>query len=265
MQHYPTLRDLVRVIPVAQSVKCGDTTITLLSVDCYADGWIANLRVYHDDVRYYPVFSFSPKYDTNRDRQFGGCGSFFSWHHRDGDPNWYLSYILFPALNPSEPDLEFLVHSVHWSDRTPPDWGILMAEVHGLWRFTLNPSMGQLAEITNATDEMGPSLYLEQREKRRQQTVPLYGHIYDDLLDILYRYDPMGIAWSNPSRAEEYNPEVRTILPRLGQAKSIDDVRHIVSEEFTRWFGDSFSCTERLDQLAEEIWQAWLQCTNRIQ
>lgn len=265
MRQYPTLHDLVRVIPVAQSQRRGDTTITLLSVDCYTDGWVVNLRVHQDDPRYYPIFSCEPKYDTRRERQFGGMGSFFSWHHRDDDPNRYLSYIMYPALHPSEPDLEFVVPIVYWQDRTPPDWGVLMAEVPGPWRFTVTPSGGQRAETVDPVDEP-PQLYdAAPREERRQQTTPLYGPIYDEVLDILYRYDPMGIAWDNPSRGEEYNPEARTIVPRLSEARSAADVRRIVFEEFRRWFGSSFRRTERLDELGAEIWQAWTSGRGEIQ
>lgn len=265
MQHYPNLRDLVRVIPVAQSQCRGNTTITLLSVDCYTDGWVANLRVHRDDSRFYPTFSFHPKYEARRKRQFGGVGSYFSWHHREDDPNWYLSYILYPALDPSEPDVEFIVRTVYWKDRTPPGWGVLMAEVPGPWGFTVHPSDGKRAETMDVTSGPQQPYDSEQREKRQQQTMPLYGPIYDEVLDILYRYDPMGIAWDNPRRGEEYNSEARTIVPRLSEARSAANVRQIVFEEFQKWFGASFRRTERLDELAAEIWHAWLSGKGEIQ
>jgi hypothetical protein len=37
--------------------------------------------------------------------------------------------------------------------------------------------------------------------------------------------------------ADEYDPEVSTILPRLREARAAVDVQRIVHEEFVRWFG----------------------------
>ncbi len=119
-RYYPTLRDLVCVIPVAQSQTRDDTTLTVLSLDWYADGWVANLRVHRDDPRYYPVFTFHPKADVRRTHQFGGSGSFSSWHHRDGDPNWYFSVIFYPALAPDDALLEFIVRVIRFNDRPAP-------------------------------------------------------------------------------------------------------------------------------------------------
>ena len=71
----PQLRDLLRVIPVAQSQTQDETTLTFLSVDCYTDGWVANLTANRDlfDKRSNPA-PFAGKYNL----VFPGPG--------DGDP-----------------------------------------------------------------------------------------------------------------------------------------------------------------------------------
>ncbi len=58
--YFPTLHNLVRIISVAQSQTRGDTTLTFLSIDCYTDGWVINLRVHHPDPRVFPLFDFHP-------------------------------------------------------------------------------------------------------------------------------------------------------------------------------------------------------------
>ena len=76
------------------------------------------------------------------------------------------------------------------------------------------------------------------------------------MLEILFRHDPVGICMvENPHRATEYSPEVDTILPRLYEASSENDVLQIVYEEFVHWFDSSAGPQERYAQIAAEIWQ----------
>jgi hypothetical protein len=62
-----------------------------------------------------------------------------------------------------------------------------------------------------------------------------FGTAYDRLLTILFEEDPEGIDLGG--NTDEYSPEVSTILPRLSDCESADDVQGVVSEEFRRWFG----------------------------
>lgn len=77
--------------------------------------------------------------------------------------------------------------------------------------------------------------------RKRNRLKAQYGRLYAEVEQILFRYDPVDIAFvgydevaDNP---DEYAPEVETILPRLETAKSAEDVTEIVYEEFVRWFG----------------------------
>ena len=133
---YPTLRDLVRVIPVAQSQTCGDTTSHSSRLTAMRMAGSA-ISVSPCRPTLLPGLLVHPAYNANRARQFGGSGGFFSWHHREGDRTGTLSVIMHPALDPDEPDIEFSVPTIHFSDRTPIAWGVLMAETQGPWRFRL--------------------------------------------------------------------------------------------------------------------------------
>jgi hypothetical protein len=82
-----------------------------------------------------------------------------------------------------------------------------------------------------------------------------YEWLYDVMLAILAEHDPIGIAF-HPT---EYDPEVRTILPRLGEAATIADLTGIVHEEFVRWFSPGVAGPPVLYRpIAEQIWDAYL-------
>ncbi|MBX9901344.1 MAG: hypothetical protein K2Y28_11240 [Burkholderiaceae bacterium] len=92
---------------------------------------------------------------------------------------------------------------------------------------------------------------LERSELRRK-----YGQLFDKVSSILFVADLQGISFE--TNIDEYEPEVGTILPRLTQAKSVDDVALIVCEEFSKWFYDGAAGTvSQYNEVAEQIWRAW--------
>jgi hypothetical protein len=73
----------------------------------------------------------------------------------------------------------------------------------------------------------------EGRRKRSQSLKAAYGSLYTNVSRLLREADPIGlIAIGAP--ADEYDPEVSTILPRLREAKAAGDVQKIVHEEFVQ-------------------------------
>ena len=93
-----------------------------------------------------------------------------------------------------------------------------------------------------------------QDERRRLKT--LYKGLYDDVNEILFRHDPIGINFED--NTDEYEAEVGTILPRLTLANSIADVRLIVYEEFVRWFDEEIAGPiENYSDIAKEVWKVW--------
>ena len=60
--------------------------------------------------------------------------------------------------------------------------------------------------------------------------------------------------------SKEYEPEARTILPRLRMCNNSDDVVTVAYEEFQKWFGpDVAADKDRYRSLGEEIWHWWNQ------
>ena len=80
-----------------------------------------------------------------------------------------------------------------------------------------------------------------------------YGKLFDDVAEILFRHDPIGINFED--NTDEYEPEVRTILPRLRTCQDSDDVVTVAYEEFQKWFGPGIAGdSEKYRALGEEIW-----------
>ena len=75
----------------------------------------------------------------------------------------------------------------------------------------------------------------ERFEQRRAALRQRFGSLYDFILGLLFEVDPIGINFE--TNADEYEPEVDTILPRLEEGKTVEDLQRIVHEEFVRWFG----------------------------
>ncbi len=98
----------------------------------------------------------------------------------------------------------------------------------------------------------------EQILEARRQTRAAYGELFDATAALLFCHDPISISFGNPN-TDEYEPEVETILPRLSNCHSSEEVRRVVHEEFVRWFGaDTAGPQERYEQIASELWQLWL-------
>jgi hypothetical protein len=57
--------------------------------------------------------------------------------------------------------------------------------------------------------------------------------------------------------ADEYGPEVETVLSRLPGADDVEAVAAILDEEFSRWFGvDSVGPRSAYESAAVRIWEA---------
>ena len=83
-----------------------------------------------------------------------------------------------------------------------------------------------------------------------------YGQLFDKVSSILFEADFQGINYE--TNIDEYEPEVGTILPRLTQTKSVDDVALIVYEEFCKWLGvDETGSISQYSEVAEQIWREW--------
>jgi hypothetical protein len=89
-------------------------------------------------------------------------------------------------------------------------------------------------------------------KRLRQQ----YRVLYQELLQVLDAYDLAGIGEGRP--ADEYALEVSTILPRLKEASSAEDVTRILTEEFLKFFGPTpLGTISRFETAGAKVWEAW--------
>jgi hypothetical protein len=74
----------------------------------------------------------------------------------------------------------------------------------------------------------------EQRRAARKRYQAQYRALYDELLEILFQLDPIGV---HAGKTEKFVPEATTILARLREARLADEVEQIVLQELRRWYG----------------------------
>jgi len=80
--------------------------------------------------------------------------------------------------------------------------------------------------------------------------------LFVNLQQCLFRHDLVGINFE--TNVDEYDPEVGTIIPRLPDCKSQEDVLNVVHEEFVNWFGvDVAGPKMKYEAVSEEIWKIW--------
>ena len=81
----------------------------------------------------------------------------------------------------------------------------------------------------------------------------------DELTELLYRHDPVGLAEIGAPE-DEYWPEVEGLLPRLNQATSQEVLRQIIHSVFLQKFEAEETCgpESAYEEIAREIWSRFL-------
>jgi len=83
-----------------------------------------------------------------------------------------------------------------------------------------------------------------------------YPELFKKVSDAMFKEDPMRIDFG--VNADEYDPEVGTVLPRLEDCKNADDVTTVLHEEFIHWFDAEIAGPrERYENLGKTIWNIW--------
>jgi len=78
-----------------------------------------------------------------------------------------------------------------------------------------------------------------------------------DISAILLKYDPMDVG-AAIIEDDEYDLEAATILSRIKEVHSKEELTDIVYEEFQSWYGkDAVGERELYEKMAAEIWETW--------
>ena len=97
----------------------------------------------------------------------------------------------------------------------------------------------------------------EGRKKRQESLKAAYGTLYTEVSRLVREADPIRLIEIG-APDDEYDPELSTILPRLREAKSADDVQRIVYEEFAHWFGAEIAGpATHYAGVSDNIWEVW--------
>lgn len=97
---------------------------------------------------------------------------------------------------------------------------------------------------------------IEQIKVKRTQLKNEYKEFYQSVSEILFRHDPIGINFE--TNDDEYEPEVDTILPRLKNCSSVEDVLDVVHKEFIKWFDEDIAGEKsNYEEISKEIWDLW--------
>jgi hypothetical protein len=89
-----------------------------------------------------------------------------------------------------------------------------------------------------------------------------FGALLQEVSAALFAADPVCINLGG--NTGEYDSEAGTILPRLREAHSADDVQVIVYEEFCRRFGNQVAGEiGRYEEVSAIIWEAWLRLASK--
>ena len=71
--------------------------------------------------------------------------------------------------------------------------------------------------------------------------------------------DPIGLLQGG-APADEYGSEIGTIVRRVVNAQSVDEIAAVLHEEFVRWFGDDTAGPHQAYEApARQIWPALLE------
>ena len=75
----------------------------------------------------------------------------------------------------------------------------------------------------------------------------------------IHAADPIGLL-DIGAPADEYSPEIDTILPRLAGVQDVSDVTNVLHEEFVRWFDQRIAGPrDAYEAPAHRIWAAILE------
>ncbi len=114
-----------------------------------------------------------------------------------------------------------------------------------------------MPEYFTDNDKEWARLQRERQGRVREE----YGTLFTDIARILYEHDFLGLATAGCPE-DEYVLEAGTIIPRLHEANTRDELTRIIEEEFTRWFNlKSPGRDEWFAEVAQDIWAAWQRYT----
>lgn len=97
---------------------------------------------------------------------------------------------------------------------------------------------------------------IDQERIARQNVRATGPEFFAAVSKLMFEHDPISINFGE--NTDEYEAEAGSVIPRLINCASADDVTAVVHEEFQRWFGkDTAGDRSRYASLGKDIWVLW--------
>ena len=88
--------------------------------------------------------------------------------------------------------------------------------------------------------------------RRRAEMKRKYKRLYDDLEKLFYKHDPIGIGYV----ADEYDPEVELLLPRLTRIRDESQLADELHSVFVEMFDPQTAGPRtRYEPIARDVWR----------
>jgi len=135
-----------------------------------------------------------------------------------------------------------------------------MASCGTVFKWTRRSRVDRLAAMAKTQRQLNwdwRSAVVEAAARERDRQLLGQEHVVQAVEALLFRHDPGGINFGE--NLDEYHAEAQTIMLRLHEAHSVEDVRRITHEEFVRWFDADFAgpAARYQSRIAQEIWMIW--------
>ncbi len=139
-QSTPALRQLVRVLPIAQVQRHGNVEAIALALEVYADGFVVTLLLqatgeaeFRQGSPDLPLTATDDRGGRYTSRMHGGSGGGHPQHWQ-----WRLTRSFTPALDPAARELRLEAAEFHWLRPDPAQRTLTPASaVPGPWTFTV--------------------------------------------------------------------------------------------------------------------------------
>lgn len=107
-------------------------------------------------------------------------------------------------------------------------------------------------------DEIPPELVqaIRQTQVERERVRQTHPELFAAVSGAMFHRDPVEINYH--FNTDEYEAEAGTVIPRLQDCRSAEEVTTVLHEEFVRWFGsETAGPRERYLDLSQDIWALW--------
>lgn len=144
----PTFQELQRLVPIAQAQRLSSGTLTLLSLESYADGAIIRGSLHQEQFRrLWPGFSWKVVDDTGRPLPAGPGGM-----SGTGGERWTFSVQLWQPVGEDARTLRVELETIEWMTAAMGKTREVVETERGPWVFLVDLTHGQQLEVNSGVE-----------------------------------------------------------------------------------------------------------------